>query len=518
MRGESAQVPAAVSVVMPVYNPGKYLLPALRSLEEQDLSAERFEVVAVDDGSTDGSGELLDRWAAEHRNVRVLHQPNSGWPGQPRNRGLEASTGEYVFFMDADDYLGPEALRRMVGLARGWDSDILVPSTVGVGGRRISGGAVLQTTPDADLTTVFGEYPQKLFRRAFLLEHGLRFPEGKVRLEDGIFLTRAYLSAKRVSSAADYDYYYLRRRADGGNISRRHLDPPGYIDSVRAIARIVRELCPDASLADALVLSVYRRKALKAFTPDRFLAYPLQTQRAWVEAVQALAAELVPVALEAQLPEPLRTRSALARAGDVAGQEAFARMHSDSGPPAPTPVGRRLLNRLGLEGRRVPDSDRGARLQVELRELVRSEGGLSARGRARLRGAPPAHLRLVLVLEPRGERRAARRELSLRTSRLDDEGWQWWHGRVQPAQVAGLPTGTWPVSLRTRRGELRGRVGLPDGLQLPEPLDLPRRRSLTAVATRRGQLALKVAKRPRSERATATPPGGHPELADADRP
>ncbi len=241
----------AVSVVMPVYNAGQYLLPALLSLEQQDLPPEQFELVAIDDGSTDGSGELLDRWAAQRPHVAVLHQPNSGWPGQPRNRGVEASTGEYVFFMDADDYLGPQALRRMVELARRWDSDVLSPKVVGVGGRRITRRVWAQTTPEADLLTAFGDlHPHKLFRRAFLLEHGLRFPEGKVRLEDAIFVSRAFLTARRVATAGDYDYYYLRSREDDGNISRSSLGGARYVESVRTICRTVRELRQDTALSD----------------------------------------------------------------------------------------------------------------------------------------------------------------------------------------------------------------------------------------------------------------------------
>ena len=513
---ESVRVPVAVSVVMPVYNPGKYLRPALRSLERQDLAAELFEVIAVDDGSTDGSGELLDRWAVEHPNVRVLHQPNSGWPGQPRNRGLEASTGEYVFFMDADDHVGPEALRRMIGLARKWDSDILSPRIVGVGGRRISGRAWVHTTPDADLSTAFEEHPQKLFRRSFLLEHGLRFPEGKVRLEDAIFVTRAYLTAKRVSSAGDYDYYHLRRRGDRGNISRASLEPFGYIHSLRTIAQTVRELCQDLALADALVLSVYRRKALKAFRPDRFLAYPPESRQAWVQAVQALATEFVPVPLEAQLPEPLRTRSALARAGDVEGQVAFALTHSGRGLAGPAPAWRRLLNKAGLEGPSL-DTSRGARLQIELEELSGPGDGLTLGGRARLRGAPPAHLRLVLVLECKGTSGGAPVELPVSTSRLDDQGWQRWITRVTAGSAAQLSRGTWLVSLRTRRGELHERIALPERVLPPQPLKVPRRRTLMALATRRGQLALEVASRPRPGRSVPSKPSASPDVTGAAR-
>ena len=106
-----------VSVILPVYNTRAYLRECLDSVLAQDVDPGSFEIVAVDDGSTDGSGEILDEYALRHAFVRVMHQENSGWPGQPRNRGLEASRGEYVFFLDSDDVLGPEAVRRLCDVA-----------------------------------------------------------------------------------------------------------------------------------------------------------------------------------------------------------------------------------------------------------------------------------------------------------------------------------------------------------------------------------------------------------------
>src|SRR3954454_12673271 len=122
-----------VSVVIPVYNTRRYLAECLDSVLAQDLPPEEFEIVAVDDGSTDGSGELLDRYAAQHSNLRVIHQDNSGWPGRPRNVGRDASAGSYVFFADSDDCLGPEALRRMWDFAVAHRSDVVVPKVVPLG-------------------------------------------------------------------------------------------------------------------------------------------------------------------------------------------------------------------------------------------------------------------------------------------------------------------------------------------------------------------------------------------------
>ena len=78
-----------VSVIVPVYDPGPYLERCIDSLLAQTMPPGELELIFVDDGSTDGSGERLDRLAAEHDHVRVIHQENSGWPGKPRNVGID---------------------------------------------------------------------------------------------------------------------------------------------------------------------------------------------------------------------------------------------------------------------------------------------------------------------------------------------------------------------------------------------------------------------------------------------
>ncbi len=285
-----------VTVVMPVFNTLRYLPEAMESLECQGLPPGELEVVVVDDGSTDGSGKWLDKWAANHPSVRVVHQPNSGWPGQPRNRGLDLARGDYVFFMDSDDYLAPGALRDLHDFAVAHGSDVVVPRPVGVGRAASAYPFRAGRVTDADLRDVFrAVLPHKLFRRAFLVEHGLRFPEGRVRLEDVILLARAYLLASRVSSLGDRAYYNLRRRR--GNISSQRLDPQGYAESIRQVLTTVRELCRDPELSDELVLLLYQRKALKVFQGDRFLKYDSAGRRAWVDAVRGLALRFVPEAL-----------------------------------------------------------------------------------------------------------------------------------------------------------------------------------------------------------------------------
>ena len=114
-----------VSVVIPTFNTLPYLHACLTSVVDQTLGMDRMEIVAIDDGSTDGGAEVLDQYAATHPAFTVLHQPNSGGPAAPCNRGLEIATGRYAFFLGADDYLGTDALRRLVEAADAWESDVI---------------------------------------------------------------------------------------------------------------------------------------------------------------------------------------------------------------------------------------------------------------------------------------------------------------------------------------------------------------------------------------------------------
>jgi poly(ribitol-phosphate) beta-N-acetylglucosaminyltransferase len=310
--------PPKVSVVIPVYNAGALLRSCLDSVIGQDLPPDALDIVAVDDGSTDGSGTVLDGCAAAHSNVRVIHQANSGWPGRPRNVGTDAARGDYVFYLDADDMLGPEALRRMVEFAHEHGSDVVVVRTHELKDERLLRAAPTRTSIDAPLEQVFRWLaPHKLLRRSFMESADLRFPEGRIRLEDGILMARAYLLASRVSTLGDYAYYYRRVAVGGGNISSSNIDPESYARSVSTIMDTVRELDRDPQRASRIVLGVYRRRALRFFRTGRFDTYGPRHQRRCVAAIQRIALTHVPPALEAQLPEPHRARSDAVRRGDV---------------------------------------------------------------------------------------------------------------------------------------------------------------------------------------------------------
>lgn len=99
-----------ISVIIPVYNKAPYLDQCFESTFAQDFAA--FEVVAVDDGSTDGSGDICDRWAAREKRLRVFHVDNGGVTAA-RRQGVAHAEGRYIMFLDADDELLPHALQTL---------------------------------------------------------------------------------------------------------------------------------------------------------------------------------------------------------------------------------------------------------------------------------------------------------------------------------------------------------------------------------------------------------------------
>jgi glycosyltransferase involved in cell wall biosynthesis len=313
-----------VSVVVPVYNPGPDIDDCIRTTLGQSLPADEYEVIFVDDGSTDATPARLDALAAEHANVRVEHIPNSGWPGKPRNVGIELARGEYVYFVDNDDWLGEEALERMYAMAQADDADIVIGKVVGHGKsvprnlfRRNRSGVDLTWEPLVWLLT-----PHKLWRRSFLDAHDLRFPEGRRRLEDHVMVMRAYFQQPRISVLADYPCYHWVLRDRDVNASWGRLDPESYFRFMREVLDIVDEHTEPGPFRDRLYARWYRGKMLNRV--EKIHSNPdVSRRRPLYAAMHELAVERFPDGVDAFLPFNLRARSALLRAGDYDALEAL---------------------------------------------------------------------------------------------------------------------------------------------------------------------------------------------------
>lgn len=315
-----------ISVIVAVYNPGPHFDDLIDSFLRQSLPPDQFEVLLCDDGSDEATLARLDKVTAAHPHLKVLKLEHSGWPGTPRNVGIDTAAGKYVFFCDHDDTFGDEALQRLADYADENNSDVVVGRLTGVG-RSLPRGMFRKNIPNA----VLGEdplleilTPHKLFRTAFIREHGIRFPDGKVRLEDHMFVMKAYFAANVISILADYPCYYWTKRTDKPSASASLIVPDYYFRYLGEVLDIVEENVPPGPKRDALLQHWYRGKVLKRLAGRHVLRFKEAYRKEFVGVVRPFSIERFRPEVDQLLAFPMRMRSALLRADRVDGLLALA--------------------------------------------------------------------------------------------------------------------------------------------------------------------------------------------------
>ncbi|WP_370616443.1 glycosyltransferase family 2 protein [Mumia sp. Pv 4-285] len=317
-----------VSVVVPVFEPGSNIVPLLASLDAQSLGRRAVELVFVDDGSRDGEtlGWLRAR-AAERSNMVVVSIPGSGWPGRPRNVGLERARGEYVFFSDQDDELFPEALERMVAMADRNGSDVVAGKVVRVGGGTPYWGLAGGDVERADLVgdgVMQSRTVHKLFRRSFLVEHGIRFLEGRVRLEDHHFMGQVFGCSPVVSVLASSPCYRWIDRRDGTNSSAATVTQAAYWEHYGRAVDAVDRPGADPAVVTAL-RTVGAAQAMGRAVVANMDRIPADDAAEVFAAVSGFVRRSVPESVDAGLPVWRRAEVGALRRGDAADLFAIRR-------------------------------------------------------------------------------------------------------------------------------------------------------------------------------------------------
>ncbi|MDP2358482.1 MAG: glycosyltransferase [Beijerinckiaceae bacterium] len=236
----------AVSVIMPCFNAADHIQPGLNSLLKQTLPLDQFEVICVDDCSTDNTLDVLHEFASRMPNLRILPHTVNKKQGAARNTGIDAARGKYVFFLDSDDFLRLDALELLLNSAA--DSDLTICQHTRVRYDRFykpnnSNRRVLRTIKEAALDGTLGWWPVcMLISREMLNKNKIRFREG-VYFEDIDFNVRVYWNVDTFKILKDPLYYYIQR--DGStvsNIDRRKLQ-----DSIAAMAEVNSIALQDAN-------------------------------------------------------------------------------------------------------------------------------------------------------------------------------------------------------------------------------------------------------------------------------
>lgn len=213
-----------ISVIVPVYNVEMFLDRCIESLLKQNYKDE--EIILVDDGSTDNSGMICERWAEKDSRIIVVHQENKGLSGA-RNTGISKAKGDYLAFVDSDDFVEPEYLEKMYQRIVENDADIVFCNyrfTDEKGketndrfyshfssDRVLDGYDVLMLFENKSYFTFFDVCWNKLYKRKLFA--AVEFPEGISRIEDISIMPYIYHKAKRICAIEDVLYNYVCREA-----------------------------------------------------------------------------------------------------------------------------------------------------------------------------------------------------------------------------------------------------------------------------------------------------------------
>ena len=197
-----------LSIIIPVYNTGAYLAECINSCLDQDLSSDEYEIILVNDGSTDDSMEIIEEYWSEYPNIRVHSQRNCGL-SVARNEGFDRAGGDYVWFVDSDDTISRDCLRNLLDYVEGMDMLAFGPM---LNTHRMSGSDYIIAT-DGHFANAVQYY---IFRRQFLIANELRFYPG-IYHEDAEFTPRALYYAESLIVCTENCY---RRRLRPGSITQ----------------------------------------------------------------------------------------------------------------------------------------------------------------------------------------------------------------------------------------------------------------------------------------------------------
>lgn len=259
-----------ISVIVPVYNVSKYLEICLDSILNQTYT--NLEIICVNDGSTDGSLNILKKYAKKDERIKIINKKNGGL-SSARNAGLEVATGDYVSFVDSDDWIDKEMLFKLSKSMEENNTDITICAvrcydeknreyndtnpyfTLGFFDKSFDNKVFSYKDTKTFIMDVCVMAWNKLYRKSFLDKCGAKFPHGLI-FEDGPFFFSVYFKTKRVSIVRDLLYYYRINRK--GSIVEK--GGKNFIDIINVVELMYNSL-KDVDCFDEVKNEFYCRKA-----------------------------------------------------------------------------------------------------------------------------------------------------------------------------------------------------------------------------------------------------------------
>ena len=242
-----------VSIIIPVYNTEEYLAACIESVRSQ--SFKDFEVLLVDDGSTDGSGQICDEFVQKDNRFIVFHKENGG-VSTARNLGLDNARGEWVYFVDSDDEILPGGLQTLVDCVSD-DVDIVLGGYErydedGENIYKIGDRVVTMLDKEESLSTLYeghGKYYDyltygciRLLRNSIIQEQNLRFITSLRNKEDTLFLTQYICRSTGITRFTTAPVYKYNRRSNSAMGKARNGFDYQYVDSLYALIEMKKEI------------------------------------------------------------------------------------------------------------------------------------------------------------------------------------------------------------------------------------------------------------------------------------
>ena len=200
-----------ISVIIPVYNSSTYLRKCLDSVVNQTLKD--IEIIVINDGSTDDSKNIIEEYLCKYKNIIFIDQENKGI-GKTRNIGIKKATGEYITFVDSDDYIKENMLEEYYKYAKKHNFDLVIGSYI----KKINNKEIIfennkfktgnvKTTPQILYLIEYGPWA-KLYKREMLINNNIYFDEER-KYEDMPFVSKALLKSKLIGQITEPYYYYI---------------------------------------------------------------------------------------------------------------------------------------------------------------------------------------------------------------------------------------------------------------------------------------------------------------------
>lgn len=256
-----------LSIIVSVYNLEKFVADCLESLAKVRLSSGAYEILVIDDGSTDESSSIIKKYANENSQIRCFFQENQG-VGSARNLGVKYAKGEYLWFVDGDDYIQSDKVNRCVEEAIAYDVDVLAfdyfpVNELGLKEDWISFKLNFPNSETVDGSKFYYDNFAKsyiwlyFFRREIFIKYNLRF-EDSIRMQDGEIMPRIFMHSSKVKFRNEKLIYYRFRANSAVNDKNEDVRSHFYYSMV-IVADRLRTLQQSFSIHDLM----YRGLALK---------------------------------------------------------------------------------------------------------------------------------------------------------------------------------------------------------------------------------------------------------------